>query len=76
VIEKYIIDNLGPKAIARDLAATAKVLARFGPRLPALAEAALINLNKTPDPAPKFGPIFWVLCGIAVGVVATLLLIN
>ncbi len=76
VIERYILDNLGPKAIARDLAATVKVLSRFGPRLPALAEAALINLNKTPEPAPKFGPLIWALCGVAVGVAATLLLID
>ncbi len=76
VIERYILDNLGPKAIARDLAATAKVLARFGPRLPALAEAALIGLNKTPDPAPKSTPVIWGLCGVAVGVVVTLLLID
>ncbi len=77
VIEKYILDNLGPKAIARDLAATAKVLARFGPRLPALAEAALINLNKPPEPSPNnFGNLIWALCGVAVGVAATLLFID
>ncbi|OUS05724.1 2-polyprenylphenol 6-hydroxylase [Rhodobacterales bacterium 52_120_T64] len=76
VIEKYIIDNLGPKAIARDLAATAKVLARFGPRLPALAEAALINLNKTPESPTKFGSLIWGACGVAVGVAATLLLVD
>ena len=77
VIERYILDNLGPKAIARDLAATAKVLSRFGPRLPALAEAALINLNKPPEPSPNnTSNLIWALCGVAVGVAATLLFID
>jgi len=76
VIEKYILDHLGPKAIARDLAATAKILSRFGPRLPALAEAALINLNKTPAPSPNnTGNLIWALSGVAVGVAATLLIL-
>jgi ubiquinone biosynthesis protein len=36
----YIRSNLGPKAVLRDLMQTARVLARFGPKLPALVEAA------------------------------------
>jgi ubiquinone biosynthesis protein len=42
VVEDYIKENVGPKAVARDLYDTARVLARFGPRLPALAERALL----------------------------------
>ena len=42
VVESYITNSIGPKALLTDLAKTARVLARFGPRLPALAEAALI----------------------------------
>jgi ubiquinone biosynthesis protein len=77
VIERYILDHLGPRAIARDLSATAKVLSRFGPRLPALAEAALINLNKPPEPAPsKAGYLAWALSGVIVGIVATLLIVG
>ena len=41
VVEGYISRNLGPLALLRDLAQTARVLARFGPRLPHLVEAAL-----------------------------------
>ena len=41
VVTDYIRSNLGPAAVARDLAATVRVLTRFGPRLPQLAEAAL-----------------------------------
>ncbi len=43
VVETYIRENLGPRAMLRDLSRTARVLSRFGPRLPELAEAALIR---------------------------------
>ena len=50
VVEGYIIRNLGPLALLRDLAQTARVLARFGPRLPHLVEAALIAQADAPPP--------------------------
>ena len=53
VVEDYIKDSIGPKAALQDLAKTARVLARFGPRLPALAEAALIRLGEDPAPPPR-----------------------
>ncbi|NVO22456.1 2-polyprenylphenol 6-hydroxylase [Donghicola mangrovi] len=54
VVEDYIKTNLGPRAVARDLAKTAKVLGRFGPRLPALVEAALVaQSNPKPQVAPR-----------------------
>ena len=76
IIERYIVDHLGPKAIARDLGATLKVLSRFGPRLPALAEAALINLNQPEAPRTNntYGWL-WGLVGVAVGVAVTLAVI-
>ena len=40
-VERYIRENLGPQAVARDLWRTAQVLARFGPHLPGAVEAAL-----------------------------------
>ena len=43
IVEDYIRENIGPKAFARDLARTAVVLARFGPRLPQLAEKLLVE---------------------------------
>ncbi|MEM5469207.1 2-polyprenylphenol 6-hydroxylase [Celeribacter marinus] len=51
IVESYIKDNIGPKALARDLLSTARVLSRFGPRLPKLAEAMLTAQNN-PTPAP------------------------
>ena len=48
VVEGYIKENIGPKALARDMRKTAMVLARFGPRLPQLAETALIRQADEP----------------------------
>lgn len=52
IVESYIRENLGPRAAMRDLLRTARVLARFGPRLPQLTEAALTRQAETPKPAP------------------------
>ncbi|RMA43486.1 2-polyprenylphenol 6-hydroxylase [Rhodophyticola porphyridii] len=57
VVEDYITRNIGPKALVSDLLKTARVLSRFGPRLPQLAEAALLAQNAPrPDPAPSRWP--------------------
>ena len=52
VVEGYIKRNLGPVALLRDLAMTARVLGRFGPRLPRIVEAALIAQADVPPPLP------------------------
>jgi ubiquinone biosynthesis protein len=52
VVEDYIARNIGPKAVIADLLKTAKVLARFGPRLPDLAEAALLAQVNTKPTKP------------------------
>ncbi len=43
IVEDYIKENIGPKAVLRDLAHTLRILARFGPRLPQIAENRLIE---------------------------------
>ncbi len=51
VVEDYISRNLGPQAMVRDLWRTAQVLSRFGPRLPQMAQDALLaNANTSPPP--------------------------
>lgn len=50
VVESYVSRNVGPLALLRDLAQTARVLGRFGPRLPRLMEAALIRQAEVPPP--------------------------
>jgi ubiquinone biosynthesis protein len=56
VVEEYIQENVGPKALARDLLTTARVLARFGPRLPKLAEDALMAQSQ---PVRKPERVLW-----------------
>ena len=73
IVETYIKDNIGPKALLRDLTKTAQILARFGPRLPEMAQAALIRqTNPPPPPKPqrKRARIAWMtLGGVIVGAV-------
>ncbi|TVQ58067.1 MAG: 2-polyprenylphenol 6-hydroxylase [Rhodobacteraceae bacterium] len=54
VVEVWIRDNLGPKAIARDIRDAAIVLARYAPRLPGIAEKFVIaaDQDRTVKPAP------------------------
>jgi ubiquinone biosynthesis protein len=73
IVEDYIKDNVGPKALIRDLARTAQVLARFGPKLPQLAERMLIAQSEdTPSEPDKsiFGAATYfgggLLCGGAL----------
>ena len=70
VVESYIAQNIGPKALLRDMVQTARVLARFGPKLPQLAEAALIaqaERNDVPPPKPWMpgAAILFIVGGLA-----------
>jgi len=79
VVESYIKDSIGPRAALGDLAKTARVLARFGPRLPALAEAALIRLGEEPPSPPRrsyWAVAGWVALGAAIAMTATIALIS
>lgn len=76
-VESYITENIGPKALIRDLAKTVRVLARFGPKLPQMAEAALVAQSQKAEPAPNIS--FWpkvllLLFGIVVGFAAGFLM--
>jgi ubiquinone biosynthesis protein len=69
VVESYIKESIGPKALMRDLTKTARVLARFGPRLPRMAEDALIRLNNpSPEPTPqnRLSRLAWMALGGAL----------
>jgi len=77
VVEDYIKGSIGPRAILSDLAKTARVLARFGPRLPGLVEAALVSQSHTGEAKPRTRrrTILWTaLIGAGVGGVVTLVL--
>ena len=66
VVENYIKNSIGPKAIAGDLAKTAKVLARFGPRLPALVEKLLIAQATEPQNRPSKLSVWGIPASIGV----------
>ena len=70
IVENYIRENIGPKALLRDLARTAMVLARFGPKLPELAETILVQTESRKRAAE---PERW---GISGWVIALLLLAS
>ena len=66
IVENYIKNSIGPRAMTKGLVKTARVLARFGPRLPALAETALIRLGEEPSAPPKqskWTALAWALLG-------------
>jgi ubiquinone biosynthesis protein len=76
IVEDYIRQNVGPRALARDLARTVRVLARFGPKLPQLAEAALIR-QTAPEPPPpprrqRLRDVAFASLGAAAGAAAVL----
>jgi ubiquinone biosynthesis protein len=75
IVEDYIKGSIGPRAVARDLARTVRVLARFGPRLPGLVEAMLIRQSAPPEPkrggSPWRARALWALAGGAVGAAVT-----
>jgi ubiquinone biosynthesis protein len=71
IVERYIRRNVGPAALLRDLSQTARVLARFGPRLPHMVEAALIRHGSPPEPPRRSGPwrpLAWAAAGAAAAV--------
>ena len=81
IVEEYIKESIGPKALLKDLGKTAIVLSRFGPKLPQVVEAALIRQAESAEetaPTPsRGGPVLWALGGgglVALGVVIGLLI--
>ncbi|PLS20066.1 2-polyprenylphenol 6-hydroxylase [Neptunicoccus cionae] len=66
VVETYITDNLGPKAIVRDLGRTMRTLSRFGPQLPQLVENALLRTAAPPEtrrPVSRWRQMAWFVLG-------------
>ena len=80
IVEDYIKESIGPKAFLRDMADTARVAARFGPRLPQLAEKLLIQQSGRGSERRRLSgmtPLLWMGVGgglVALGVVIGVLL--
>ncbi len=66
IVTDYIQKSIGPKAVLTDLYKTARVLTRFGPRLPRLVEQALIN-QANPAPPKKRGFWRWIILALMIG---------
>lgn len=64
VVEDYIKKSIGPRAVASDLMKTAKIMSRFGPRLPALMEKILIAQSQDTATSGN-GKAAWVLPAVA-----------
>ena len=75
VVEDYIRGHLGPAALARDMAETAKILSRLGPRLPGLASELLMRAEEIrtaralpeEDATPARPPWQWAALGALAG---------
>ncbi len=78
VVETYIKENLGPKAVVRDIAESAKAIVKFGPHAPYLIEKSLRNALdfKPPKPHRRRLPalIGGVLLGLILGIISVLVL--
>ena len=73
VVERYIRENLGPDAALRDVVRTARVLSRFGPKLPQLAEDILTRQGAGEPAAPQRGtPVLAAVGYILLGAAAAL----
>lgn len=68
IVSAYISKSIGPRATIADLAKTARVMSRFGPRLPRLVENALIR-QSNPEPLRKdWGILRWFFGAVVLGV--------
>ena len=67
VVADYISRNIGPVALLRDLTRTARVLARFGPKLPAMVESLLMRPTVQPVVSYRRSmPVLWVVAVAAL----------
>ena len=76
IVEDYIKEHIGPRAVLHDLATAARVLARLGPKLPDLAENALLRLDADSEiekPRRSFAVAAFLL-GVACAIAAATLI--
>ena len=76
VVERYIRESIGPRAVLKDLRRTAIVLGQFSPRLPGLLQSLLLREGKDDAELPATnGPrkVWLVVCGMVILAVGTLL---
>ena len=69
VVEKYIKENLGPKAVIRDISESAKAIVKFGPHAPYLIEKTLRNALDFKPRQPYNRRLPALLGGIVLGLI-------
>ena len=70
IVENYIRKSIGPKAVIKDIVQTARVVARFGPRLPKLVEKILLDNSEKKEKKPAS---FFNLPYVSIAIVSALL---
>ena len=68
-VEGYIKENVGSRAMLRDLTRAARVVTRFGPKLPGMIEAQLLRQAEPlveAEAKRAYLPLLWMLAGVAV----------
>lgn len=75
VVEGYIRHSLGPVALAKDLAKTARILAHFSPRLPEFARSTLTGAALPVPPWWKVGAVAGLLYMAAGAALAVLVML-
>ena len=80
IVENYIRQSIGPKAIFKDIADTVRVVARFGPRLPNLVENILLDHSEKQEKKAtgfaKFPYVSTAIVSALLGALAANLLSN
>jgi ubiquinone biosynthesis protein len=80
IVENYIRQSIGPKAIFKDIADTVRVIAKFGPRLPDLVKNILLDHSeKQEKKATRSGKLSYFFIAIVsafLGALAANLLSN
>lgn len=69
IVEGYIKENVGPRALLHDLGKTVRVLARFGPKLPRMIEAQILrhDAGRPERPASMAPhPLLWMAAGAVI----------
>lgn len=77
IVEDYIKKSIGPRAVLSDVVKTARVLSRFGPRLPEMVEKLLKESNQPPQPPKKsvwMGRLTWAVVGVVAGAAIAVLI--
>ena len=76
IVEDYIKENLGPKAVLRDLSKTIYSISRFAPHLPLLLDKGLQEILKPKAKKTQKRRLPALIGGIALGILISLLSIG